>query len=172
MDQHDTPVAIGRYNEDRTIYQKSALFTSAKEPRTVHLGIDLFVQSGVRVLAPLDSTVHSFQNNNNDGDYGPTIILQHDFNDLTFYTLYGHLTLDSIESMDSGQFIPAGRPFAKVGDFPVNGNWPPHLHFQIITDMQGHWGDFPGVAATADRSRLLERCPDPNLILGISEPDL
>jgi hypothetical protein len=56
----------------------------------------------------------------------------------------------------------------EVGDLQENGSWPPHLHFQIITDAMEGVVDYPGVAAPSERERYLERCPDPNLILGIS----
>ena len=47
------------------------------EWRTIHLGMDLFIQEGSPVFAPLDGIVHSFANNNRKHDYGPTIILEH-----------------------------------------------------------------------------------------------
>ena len=61
----------------------------------------------------------------------------------------------------------AGEQIAKIGNYPINGNWPPHLHFQLITDMQGKKGDFYGVSSLEDRNHYLEICPDPNLILNI-----
>ena len=36
------------------------------------------VERGKSVHAPLTSTVHSFANNEGQGNYGPTIILQHE----------------------------------------------------------------------------------------------
>jgi hypothetical protein len=54
-----------------------------------------------------------------------------------------------------------------VGEHHENGGWPPHLHFQIITELLGNRGDFPGVAAPSERSRWLELSPDPNLILQV-----
>ena len=48
-----------------------------------------------------------------------------------------------------------------------NGGWPAHLHFQIIGDLMGFIGDFPGVAKQSEIEEWLERCPDPNLILGM-----
>lgn len=167
MAEKGTPVALGRYNEERSIYARSELFESAEGPRTIHLGIDLWVQAGTAVYAPITGKVHSFKNNFRHGDYGPTIILQHEFNQVIFYTLYGHLTLDSIENMDEGHKIEAGQEIARIGNYPINGNWPPHLHFQIIIDMQGKKGDFWGVASAKDRNHLLELCPDPNIILNI-----
>ena len=93
---------IGKYNEDRTIYTAKQYL--GKNPRTIHLGIDLFAPPGTKILCPVDGKVHSFQNNQGEGDYGPTIILEHN----GFYTLYGHLTLSSIENLEIGQEFKAG----------------------------------------------------------------
>jgi 4-aminobutyrate aminotransferase-like enzyme/Ser/Thr protein kinase RdoA (MazF antagonist) len=170
------------------------------ERRTVHLAIDLFQPAGAPIFAPLDGAVHSYANNDGHQDYGPTIILQHtipttatrdtrhetrDSQDslsratrnsqpapqsLTFYTLYGHLSEESLEGLYPGKIIKQGEQFAAMGDFPINGDWPPHLHFQIITDLLGTCGGFNGVAAPSERAVWLSLCPDPNLILQIPEP--
>lgn len=158
---------IGRYNENRLIYNYSTVF-SGSERRTVHLGVDMWVPPGTEVLAPMSSRVHSFKNNDGNGDYGPTIILEHEIGGRTFYTLYGHLSLNSLNNLRVGQEFDRGEVIGWVGDYPVNGNWPSHLHFQIITDMQDREGDFPGVCKVSDRFRFAAICPDPNIILQIN----
>jgi len=165
MRRRGTPVGVGRYNEDRAVYRHQVLFNGAGEKRSVHLGIDLFVEAGTAVSTPLSAELHSFANNKNPGDYGPTIILQHQEEDITFFTLYGHLSEQSLAGLYLGRRFAAGEAVAKIGKAPVNGGWPPHLHFQVITDM-GQWqGDFPGVAAPSQLKKYLEICPDPNLLL-------
>ncbi|MEO6446181.1 MAG: aminotransferase class III-fold pyridoxal phosphate-dependent enzyme, partial [Gemmatimonadaceae bacterium] len=47
----------------------------------------------------------------------------------------------------------------------VNGGWPPHLHFQVICDLLGREGDFPGVARARERAVWLSLCPDPALMV-------
>lgn len=163
----DLPVGIGRYDEDRVLYRHSPLFDGDIERRSVHLGIDLFVVEDTEVMTPLPAHVHSVADNTGLGNYGPTVILEHTLGDLRFWTLYGHLGRHSVVRLEMGQPLIAGEEFALVGDHPENGNWPPHLHFQIITDLMGRSGDFPGVAAPSERERWTEICPDPNLILGI-----
>lgn len=163
----DPPVAVGRYGEDRVIYRHSPLFNGAAERRSVHLGIDLFTAAGTPVLAPLDGRVHSIADNNNLGDYGPTVILEHEIRDCRFWTLYGHLARSTVDDLSNGQNIKAGDQLAALGGLQENGAWPPHLHFQIIADIGPHQGDFPGVALPSQRAVWLERCPDPNLILQI-----
>jgi 4-aminobutyrate aminotransferase-like enzyme/Ser/Thr protein kinase RdoA (MazF antagonist) len=165
-------VGIGRYNEPRLIYTSDLFKTEGNdgpEWRTVHIGLDIFMQPGSPVLAPLDGIVHGFANNDAHLDYGPTIILQHTIEEehLTFFTLYGHLTLDSLDGLYTGKRIEQGTAFAKIGDDTVNGGWPPHLHFQLIADMLDKEGEFPGVALPSQRDVYLSICPDPNLIVGI-----
>lgn len=58
-----------------------------KGGRSIHPGIDLFTGKGTEILAPLNGKIHSFQDNNNFGDYGSTIILEHLEKGIKFYTL-------------------------------------------------------------------------------------
>jgi hypothetical protein len=164
----DPPVGVGRYDEDRVLYRHSPLFDDRPERRSVHLGIDLFVPGGTPVASPLAARVHSLADNARLGDYGPTVILEHVLDGVTFFTLYGHLSRESLDELYDGLELAAGEEFARVGQHHENGGWPPHLHFQILSDVLGMRGDFPGVAAPSDRGRFLALCPDPNLILGIS----
>jgi murein DD-endopeptidase MepM/ murein hydrolase activator NlpD len=170
LDANHATIGIGAYNEDRTIYRHSSLFVTPEgESRTIHLGIDIFLPVGTRVLAPFDGKVHSFQNNRGMGDNGPTIVLQHRLENVVFHTLYSHLSEESLLGKSEGISVKKGDPIAEVGNMQVNGNWPPHLHFQIIKDMLGKKGDYFGVASLSKRSLYLELCPDPNAILGIQK---
>ena len=164
-------IGVGRYDEARLIYT-SDLFSqetnSGTIQRTIHLGIDLFVPADTPVHAPLAGTVHSFANNNKALDYGPTIIVKHEIpSGEKFFTLYGHLSLESLDDIEVGQIVNAGDVIGTLGDHSVNGGWPPHLHFQIVMDMLGQQGEFPGVAAAHERSIWLSLSPDPNVIVGI-----
>ncbi|MFT2009558.1 peptidoglycan DD-metalloendopeptidase family protein [Pontibacter sp. 13R65] len=163
--QKGASVGIGGYLEDRFIYSRSAHFDVAAESRNLHLGIDIWIEAGTPVYTPLPAVVHSFQDNANFGDYGPTIILQHELEGIPFYTLYGHLSRTSLHKLFVGKRFSKGEQIAEVGPFPENGDWPPHLHFQVISDMQNHSGDFSGVATTAEKEKYRLLCPDPNLIL-------
>ena len=163
---------IGGYKEHREMYRRSNLFDkniidniSADEPRSLHLGIDIWSAAGTKVFAPLGGMIHSFAFNNNFGDYGATIILQHQLDTINFYTLYGHLSLKDLEGKRVGQFITRGENFAHFGPWEENGNWPPHLHFQVILDMGNYVGDYPGVCKMSEAAKYLQNCPDPNLIL-------
>jgi len=162
-------VAYGGYNEKRTLYQRSVIFNNDATPstRNIHIGLDLWCDAGTSVLAALEGTVHSFNDNEGFGNYGPTIILEHIIGDRTFYTLYGHLSKDSIKKLSFGQIVEAGDKIATLGTRKVNGDYAPHLHFQVIDDIQGFTGDYPGVASADKLDFYLENCPDPNLLLKI-----
>lgn len=171
---HDATVGVGGYGENRVLYRRSAHFNATgEEPRSVHLGLDLWADAGTPVFAPLTGFVHSFQDNAHFGDYGPTVILQHQlpFVDrfgpklLRFFTLYGHLSRASLVGKKAGMPVKAGETIGEIGPFPENGDWPPHLHFQLIADLHGHAGDYPGVCAPSQREEFLRNCPDPNLLL-------
>ncbi|MHA6279815.1 peptidoglycan DD-metalloendopeptidase family protein [Salinimicrobium sp. CAU 1759] len=164
-------VAWGGYNEHRGLYKRSGLFSSAEEEELIrnrHIGIDVWAPAGTAVLAVLDAKIHSFKDNNNFGDYGPTVILEHESEAGKFYTLYGHLQRDSIKDLQVGQEVKQGEQIAALGDASENGNYAPHLHFQIILDLQGNKGDYPGVSSKKELDFYLNNCPDPNLLLKIS----
>jgi len=167
LTQTKTKYAVGGYAEDRIIYSRSKYFGEGTDARTIHLGVDVWCEENTPLFAPLKSKIHSFKYNNNFGDYGATIILEHVLENTVFYTLYGHLSKDSLNNISVGDTIQKGNKFAEIGNETENGNWPTHLHFQIITDMLGNKGDFPGVTNKQDKSKFLELCPNPNLILNI-----
>ena len=161
--------AIGGYLENRLLYLRSTVFAGA-EHRTLHLGVDIWLPAGAPIFATLAGTVHSFADNAAFGDYGPTIILEHAQEETTFYTLYGHLCRHSLEPLYEGMAVEAGQQIGRLGDETENGNWPPHLHFQIMLDLEGRKGDFPGVAAPSQRDYYQQLCPDPNILLGYPQP--
>jgi very-short-patch-repair endonuclease len=139
------------------------------EPRRLHLGVDIWGKADTPIYVPLAGTIHSFAFNDAYGDYGATLILQHQIDDLIFHTLYGHLSLKSIQDKKEGQTIKAGEWIASFGEPQENGHWPPHLHFQVILNMQGLKGDYPGVCKFSEREKYLANCPDPDLILGMMQ---
>lgn len=156
---------IGGYSEHRAVYARSAVFDSIEEPRRLHLGIDIWGTAGTPIFAPLDGYVHSFAFNDQFGDYGATIILHHQIDEVSFHTLYGHLSLRDINELKEGQYILQGEAFAHFGRPEENGHWPPHLHFQIVQEMQEKKGDYPGVCKYSEREKYLSNCPDPDVIL-------
>ncbi len=175
MTEAKSTVAIGRYDEARAFYTTDAFASQGNDApawRTVHTGMDFFTAPGTEVFAVLDGMVHSFANNTADRDYGPCVVLEHRVsNDLVFFTLYGHLSTDSLSGLALGKAIHKGDTIGRVGTLHENGHWPPHLHFQVILDMLGKQGDFPGVAFAHQRELWKSISPDPWLLLtGKSSP--
>lgn len=171
------------------------------ERRTVHIGLDITMPAGTPLYAPLDGVVYGFEDARPRLDYGPVIVLEHfgaggagragDAGEAgvataspasmasastappaPFYTLWGHLDRASLDGLYVGKPIRAGERVAAIGAPPVNGDWWPHLHFQVIADMLDVAVNFNGVAPASQRATWLSLCPDPNLILGIPEDRL
>lgn len=162
---------IGGYAEYRDLYSRSQIFNSAAgtEPRRLHLGIDIWGDAGTPVYAFMGGMVHSFAFNNHFGDYGATLILLHQLDGFAFYTLYGHISLSDINDIQAGQYVTRGQLIAHFGEPAENGNWPPHLHFQVIQDMELKKGDYPGVCAYGEKDKYLKNCPDPDAILNMMQ---
>jgi murein DD-endopeptidase MepM/ murein hydrolase activator NlpD len=168
LQKNNAKVAFGGYNEERNLYNQTHLFNDEQsEERNIHIGMDLWIKARTPVLAGLDGTVHGFDFNAGNGNYGPTIILKHTIENQTFYTLYGHLSVESIENIEIGTVFKKGQAVATLGDSSVNGGYSPHLHFQIIKNIEDNFSDYPGVCSKKTLDYYLENCPDPNLLLKI-----
>jgi murein DD-endopeptidase MepM/ murein hydrolase activator NlpD len=168
---------VGGYGELRALYGRSELFsnkrggiteTDVAEPRRLHLGIDIWGEEGALVYAPVGGMIHSFAFNRHYGDYGATIVLLHQLEGFPFYTLYGHLSLADIEKISAGQYVTRGSIIGHFGKLEENGHWPPHLHFQIVLDMEMKVGDYPGVCRYSEKEKYLNNCPDPDLVLQLN----
>ena len=168
LDKNHGKIAFGGYIEKRNLYKRSSVFKNdTSEERNIHIGLDLWINEVATIHAALDGTIHSFQNNTALGDYGPTIILAHEIKGIKFHTLYGHLSETSLNGKKIGDIVKKGEQIATLGLPPINGDYAPHLHFQIIIDMEGKTGDYPGVCNEKTLSFYKSNCPDPNLLLKI-----
>ena len=167
--ENNAKVAYGGYNEERNLYKRSTIFKdTAIEERNIHIGLDLWIKAGTEIICPVDGTIHSFNDNAGLGDYGPTIIMKHELNKEIFYTLYGHLSRASLKGLTIGATYKKGQQLGTLGDAAVNGDYAPHLHFQIISDIQKYSGDYPGVCSKKELAYYLENCPDPNILLKLN----
>lgn len=168
QDQPDL-FGIGLYGEKRSVYATDAFSDAAgPERRTRHLGIDIFLDAGTPIHAPLAGTVHTIANNAYDLDYGHTLILEHRIEDGTpFFSLYGHLGASLPALLSEGQTVEAGQLIGHLGDWSENGNWAPHLHIQFITDLLEETGNFFGVGHDSHFDVWADISPDANLLLGL-----
>lgn len=161
-------VAYGGYLEQRNLYSGNANFAADEERRDVHLGVDFWTTAGTKVVVPMDGEVHSFQNNAVQGDYGPTIILRHELDGILFQSLYGHLSLESLDGLYVGKAFKKGEELATLGTPEVNLHYAPHLHFQLIIDIQGKKGDYPGVCRASEVDFYTQNCPDPMMLFRLT----
>ena len=157
----DTPWTLGRYDERRTIYVQP-LFA---EGRTVHMGIDLGGPIGAAVHAFFAGVVVHSGSNPADGDYGGTVVTEHELPEGTIWALHGHLSHASIEWSPAGRNFKSGEVLGWLGDARENGGWPPHVHFQL-SRRRPETHDLPGAVTPAERSSARECFPDPRLVLG------
>ena len=167
--EDNSNIGIGLYNEKRKVYKGPNFISelNTNERRNIHLGIDIFIDKGTDLFAPIDGKIIILKNNNFKYDYGPTLVLEHSFKKYKFYTLYGHLSKIMFQKLKIGKKIKKGEWIGKIGNSNENGKWLPHLHFQIILDLLGHDKNFPGVGEEFLFNIWNKISPDPNLILRI-----
>ncbi len=168
--KHPKAILAGGYCEPRPLYNSDEYTINGnfgRENRTIHLGIDFWLPSATPVHAPFEGEVMVSVNDAGDKEYGGLIILKHQKEDFVFYTLYGHLSIASIHAKKRGDYIKKGACIGYLGIPPENGNWAPHLHFQIMLSMLHYTQDFPGVAFHSEIAVWKSICPDPNLLFRI-----
>ncbi len=162
VDKSPTEFSIGRYDEDRKGLYESELFGGI---RTLHVGIDIGGPVGTSVQAFFEGIVFDQDYLPEEGDYGNVIILEHDFNGVKLWSLYGHLDSKSIKHLKLGEKVKSGQILGWLGDKNENGGWEPHLHFQISLEEPINC-DMPGVVNPNDRDEALKKYLDPRLVLG------
>jgi len=168
MAKSGAEVSIGYYCEDRNVYQGEAFNPASESARTFHLGVDIGMPAGTPIYAPLDGVIELFYNNSTYLDYGPVVVLRHKTDQgIPFWTLYGHLSIDSIPDWKIGKEIKAGDLIGRMGKEEENVGWPPHTHFQLLTDLCGMGIDIYGVAPRDEIALWRGISLNPNLILGI-----
>jgi len=165
--QHPTKIIAGGYLEPRPLYTSTAfdkIGNNGRESRTIHLGIDFWLPKNTPVHALFDGEVIVAFNDAGNKLYGGLIILKHQIKGLEFYTLYGHLSVESVESRKIGVQIIQGECIGYLGNKQENGNWVPHLHFQVLLSLLDYKKDFPGVAFYRQINVWESICPNPNLL--------
>jgi len=165
-------ILAGGYLEPRPLYTSTEydkIGNHGRESRTIHLGVDFWLPAYTPVHALIDGEVITAVDDHGNKEYGGLVILKHKENGIEFYTLYGHLTVDSATSHNIGDKICKGDKIAELGNYPENGNWAPHLHFQIMLSILDYELDFPGVAYHNQIGVWQDLCPDPNLLFEAPE---
>jgi len=165
--QFPNAILAGGYLEPRAIYNSTdydKIGNYGRESRTIHLGIDYWLPEQTPVHALFDGEVVIAVNDAGDKEYGGLVVLKHKTPKFEFYSLYGHLTVVSATKHKVGDVIKKGDQIAKLANYPENGNWVSHLHFQIMLSILDYKIDFPGVAYQRQINVWKSLCPDPNLL--------
>lgn len=164
--QNKAEIAYGGYLEKRALYSSFVHFKDpSAEERDIHLGVDFWAPEGSPVFVPMEGRVHSWANQQRVGDYGPVIILEHQYGPEKIYTLYGHLSPLNLKGLKKGQVFRQGQVLAHLGGAEVNGGYAAHLHFQLILDPGNYKGDYPGVCSVSSLDFYRQNCPDPLIFL-------
>jgi 4-aminobutyrate aminotransferase-like enzyme/Ser/Thr protein kinase RdoA (MazF antagonist) len=167
QDQNPSKLIAGGYLEARNFYTTEAYDkegNSGPESRTIHLGIDYWLDAGTPVHTFYDGEIVTSCFQKDDKSYGGLIILKHSCDDFEFYTLYGHLSLESIQNQKIGTVLKKGEQIGKLGKQEDNGNWVPHLHFQVLLSPFNYENDFPGVCYPSQVNVWKSVCPNPSLL--------
>jgi len=134
-------IAVGRHGEGRLL---DTVEDCATEPRTVHLGVDLFAPFGTPVLAPASGVVV----------HVPPITIQVDGQ---------WLRLSGVNaSVVVGDAVEAGAVVGMVAE--PTGLLPPHVHVQWLPPGV----DAPDACEPSLAAGWLALCPDPGPELGVS----
>lgn len=182
--EYSSKILGGGYLEPRPVYTTSSYTKTGNkgpESRSIHLGVDFWLPATTPVHACLEGEVVVAINDAGEKEYGGLVILKHKVGTLEFYTLYGHLSVESATNHRIGDSLASGERVGVLGEVQENGNWVPHLHFQVMLSLLDYTTDFPGVAYFNQRSVWASICPDPNLLFkldglgnddGISNTDI
>lgn len=165
LKRKQSQVAYGGYLEVRNLYDNPQFVQHGDKSRNIHLAMDFWAPAGTIVRVPLPGRIYSYADNAEPGNYGPTIILEHKYASTSFYSLFGHLSRASLETLEIGRQVDIGDSLAALGTSDINVGYAPHLHFQLIQDMQDHKFDYPGVGTKEMLDYYKTNCPDPNLLL-------
>ena len=161
-------IIAGGYLEPRVLYTSNNYKKEGNvglEKRCLHLGVDFWVPYKTPIHAFIDGTVEMMTNEKGEKTYGVMLILKHEIENLVFYTLYGHLSFKTFKKFKKGDKIKRGDNIGWIGDSNENGNWVPHLHFQILLSLLNFKNDFPGVVYYSQKNTWKFLCPDPNLLI-------
>lgn len=130
-----------------------------KAPLTIDNGCKILLRPGISAISDLQEYIQK-----ETIKAGKVFAFGGYLEDQVFFLLFGHLSRGSLVNLEKGKFLKKGEKIANLGTFEENAGWPPHLHFQIIKDMEEFNGDYPGVAKKSELDHYRNNCPDPMII--------
>jgi murein DD-endopeptidase MepM/ murein hydrolase activator NlpD len=158
-------IIAGGYLEKRALYTSDIYNAKdSSEKRNIHLGLDFWLPEKTPVHSLFNGEIVCAVHQKDYKGYGGFIILKHQTKETTFYTLYGHLSEESISNFSVHDKINKGAKIGVLGNYEENGKWVPHLHFQLMLSLLEYENDFPGVALKSEIDFWKAICPNPNLL--------
>lgn len=158
----------GGWMEDRSIIWSD---TYLKDTGAfLHLGIDITVPAGTLVHAVASGEIlHVGTDVPFVGGWGGHVVQRIVYQGKSCALIYAHLgTIQATEKT----VWEKGSEIGAVGDKDENGHWSPHLHVQIVRDIEGvtDWQRFlddeiDGYGKVVDIADWARRCPDPTSLI-------
>ena len=117
--------------EDGTLYTITSEYGERDDPlnngkNEFHKGIDLATSEGTNILASADGYV--VEAGYDEDGFGNYVYIEHNFDGVTYYTIYGHMLDDSIVVSD-GEKVKQGDTIGVIGSSGASTGT--HLHFAI-----------------------------------------
>jgi len=158
--------SYGGYLEDRSSLLRGSYLDATGG--YIHLGIDINVPPGTRVVAPFDGTVvNVFNDGEEPQGWGLRLILRSLDRSQPLLVL-GHIAGSSVTL---GHRITAGEKIAEIAAPPFNGNWFPHLHIQQVaadaaaTHERSNYNTLDGYGHPSNLEILQRDYPDPSWLV-------
>lgn len=131
--------SYGGYLENRYEMYKKFPSSGLSPDQFWHLGVDFHVPANTSVCMPVDGEL-IYSANTNDANGGKLV-----FQVADVYLVFGHLG----EMVEEKRLYRKGEEVGRVGTYPENGNWFPHLHVQCCRkydiNTKGHSHDYEGI---------------------------
>jgi murein DD-endopeptidase MepM/ murein hydrolase activator NlpD len=165
QEANPTKIIAGGYLEKRALYTSDIYNAKdSSEKRNIHLGLDFWLPEKTSVHSLFDGEIICAVYQKDHKGYGGFVIIKHQTKETTFYTLYGHLSEESISNFSVNDLIKKGEKIGVLGNYDENGEWVCHLHFQLMLTLLEYKNDFPGVALKSEIDFWKAICPNPNLL--------
>lgn len=160
----------GGWMENRTKLLSDVKYLR-KNKTFLHLGIDLSFDAGTMVFSIAEGPiVHIGTDSPLKGGWGGHVLQMIKFQGKPHLLIYCHLGF--IQEKDRLRTISKGDFLGLVGNKSENGGWGPHLHLQLVSDVDHviNWAHFmdkeiDGYGKVKDISYWAKRCPDPTSLI-------
>lgn len=159
----------GGWMEDRSIVWSDTYLRETGN--FLHLADDFNVPAGTMVFCVADGPiVHMGTDSPLKGGWGGHIVQKIQFHGKPHALIYCHLGF--MQPRDTPCDISKGDFIGLVGNKSENGGWGPHLHLQLVADIDDvtDWAHFmdkeiDGYGKVSDIEYWAKRCPDPTPLI-------